>query len=97
MDLKVTEENTQLSRQEIAERLQKASEETFSMGYVSGLKSVLPFIEKLSKEMSQITESISDYLAKNDPHHGKTSKEVAEEAAEVSKKLNEELEKNTDN
>ena len=47
MDLKVTEENTQLSRQEIAERLQKASEETFSMGYVSGLKSVLPFIEKI--------------------------------------------------
>ena len=47
--------------------------------------------------MNQITESISDYLAKNDPHHGKTSKEVAEEAAEVSKKLNEELEKNTDN
>lgn len=97
MDIKVTEENTQLSRQEIAERLQKASEETFSMGYISGLKSVLPFIEKLSKEMNQITESISDYLAKNDPHHGKTSKEIAEEAAEVSKKLDEEFQKNSDN
>ncbi len=85
----MSQEHQQLTKEEVAERLQKATEDTFALGYVSGLKSVLPFIEKISKELNQMHESIYDYVVKNDPHHGKSDEDIAKEAEEATRKLNE--------
>ena len=84
----MSQEHQQLTKEEVAERLQKATEDTFALGYVSGLKSVLPFVEKISKELSQIHESILDYIVKNDPNHKKSDEQIAKEAEEATKKLN---------
>lgn len=84
----MNEQNTpKMSQQEIEAELNKQFEQAYTIGYVSGLKSVLPFIEQSKTNLDNLINSINDYLKENDPHYGRDDVDIAKQTAQLSEEL----------
>ena len=68
----------EMTKEQIEQELNKQFEQAYTIGYVSGLKSVLPFIEQSKSNLDNLILSINDYLKDNDPHYGKETEGVAQ-------------------
>ena len=68
----------EITKEQIEQELNTQFQQAYAVGYVSGLKSVLPFIEQSKTNLDNLILSINDYLKDNDPHYGKDTEEVAQ-------------------
>ena len=68
----------EMTKEQIEQELNAQFHQAYSVGYVSGLKSVLPFIEQSKTNLDNLILSINDYLKENDPHYGKDTEDVAQ-------------------
>ena len=68
----------EMTKEQIEQELNKQFEQSYTIGYVSGLKSVLPFIELSKQQLENLSKSVEEYLKEHDPHYGKDSLEIAQ-------------------
>ena len=78
----------EMTKEQIEQELNKQFESAYTVGYVSGLKSVLPFIDQSKQNLDNLVKSINAYLEEHDPHFGKENKEVAEAVQQLHSDLN---------
>ena len=77
----------EITKEQIEQELNKQFEQAYTIGYVSGLKSVLPFIEQSKQNLDNLINSINDYLKENDPHYGRDDVDIAKQTAQLSEEL----------
>lgn len=77
----------EMTKEQIEQELNAQFHQAYSVGYVSGLKSVLPFIEQSKQNLDNLINSINDYLKENDPHYGRDDVDIAKQTAQLSEEL----------
>ena len=77
----------EMTKEQIEQELNAQFHQAYSVGYVSGLKSVLPFIEQSKTNLDNLILSINDYLKDNDPHYGRDDVDIAKQTAQLSEEL----------
>ena len=78
---------TEMTKEEIEQRLNKMSEEIFSSGYLAGLKSVLPFVTQINNLTTDLSVKLDSYLKENDPEYDKPMEEIAKELSDNTEEL----------
>lgn len=78
---------TEMTKEEIEQRLNKMSEEIFSSGYLAGLKSVLPFVTQINNLTTDLSVKLDSYLKENDSEYGKPMEEIAKELSDNTEEL----------